>query len=126
MTEDRLFNLLVARTQTRETSTLAITIIAASASLILLGFVCQVNEEQRTPLVIIGILYPILGIIFREYTYGTVQSRDYDRIIRYFRGDEVNDVRIGYATWPRRVIFYLLFAVLPVAAWIFISTTEIC
>ena len=72
MTEDKLFNLLVARTQTRETSTLAITIIAASTSLILLGFVCPINEEQRIPLVFIGILYPFLGFLFREITYRTV------------------------------------------------------
>jgi len=126
MTEDKLFNLLVARTQTRETSTLAITIIAASTSLILLGFVCQVNEEQRIPFIFMGIIYPFLGMLYREFTYRTVQNRDYDQIIRHFSGDEVNTVRIGYTRWSRRVLFYLLFAVLPIAGWILILMTKIC
>ena len=126
MTDDRLFNLLVARTQTRETSTLAITIIAASASLVLLGFACQVDEEKRIPLVIMGMVYPILGMAFREITYQTIQNRDFDQIRNYFTGDEIDIVRGGYANWPRRVMFYLLFALLPITAWVLILIKEIC
>ena len=126
MTEDKLFNLLVARIQTRETSTLAITIIAASASLILLGFVCQVNEEQRIPLVCIGIIYPILGILYREITYATIQKNDLKQIKKHFNAEEVGIVLGGFPKWHRRGIFYLLFTVLPVGAWFLVLTGDIC
>ena len=126
MTDDRLFNLLVARTQTRETSTLAITIIAASASLVLLGFACQVDEEDRIPLVIMGIAYPILGMLFREITYQTIQKHDFDEIRKFFTFDEINIVLGGYPSWPRRAVFYLLFVVIPVVAWVLILIKEIC
>jgi len=126
VTKDKLFNLLVARTQTRETSTLAITIIAASASLVLLGFACQVVEEDRIPLVIIGILYPTLGMVFREFIYQTIQKHDFEQIGKFLTNDEMKIVLGGYPTWPRRVIFYLLFAVIPIVAWVLILITEIC
>jgi len=126
MTEDKLFNLLVARTQTRETSTLAITVIAASASLILLGFVCPINVEQRIPFVIMGIIYPILGMLYREYTYLTIQNSDFEQIRRHFSDEEEDIVRGGYSSLPRRVLFYLLFVVIPIAGWVLILTTNIC
>jgi len=126
MTDDKLFNLLVARTQSRETSTLAVVIIAASTSLVLLGFVCPVNEEQRNYMVCIGIFYPILGVAYREIAYQTVQNRDYKEIRKHFTDEEVKIVRDKFAKWPRRGIFYLLFAVLPIAAWVLVLTNQIC
>jgi len=126
MTEDKLFNLLVARTQTRETSTLAVVIIAASTSLVLLGFVCPVNDEQRNYIACIGILYPLLGIAYREITYVTIQNHDYDKIRKHFSAEKVDIVRGGQPKFARRAIFYLLFAVLPIAAWAFVLTGKIC
>jgi len=126
MTEDRLFNLLVARTQTRETSTLAIVIIAASTSLVLLGFVCLANEGQRNYIACIGILYPILGILFREIAYRTLQNNDLEHIRNYLSTEEVDIVLGGYQNWHRRVIFYLLFAVLPLVSWALVLTNNIC
>jgi len=126
MTADRLFNLLVARTQTRETSTLAIIIIAASTSLVLLGFVCLANEGQRIPIIFIGILYPILGMLFREIAYSTVQKSDLEQIRNYLTTEEADIVLSGYPKWHRRIIFYLLFAVLPLVAWILVLTNNIC
>jgi len=126
MTADRLFSLLVARTQTRETSTLAVIIIAASTSLVLLGFVCLANESQRIPIAFIGILYPILGMLFREIAYRTVQNRDLEHIREYLSTEEVDIVLDGYPNWPRRSIFYLLFAVLPLVAWGLVLTDNIC
>ncbi len=126
MSEDRLFNLLVARTQTRETSTLAVVIVAASTSLILLGFVCQENVEQRNLLACVGILYPILGISFKEIVYRTIQKRDWEQIRKYFSPEEVKIVLGGYNNLPRRIIFYLLFALLPILLWVSILATKIC
>jgi len=126
MTEDRLFSLLVARTQTRETSTLAVVIIAASTSLILLGFVCLVNEGQRNYIACIGILYPILGILYREIAYATLQNRDLKQIRKHLSAEEVDIVLDKYKKWYRKIIFYLLFAVLPLGAWVFVLTDKIC
>ena len=126
MTEDRLFNLLVARTQTRETSTLAVVIIAASTSLVLLGFLCLANEGQRNYIAFIGILYTILGVLYREIAYATLQNRDYEQIKKHLNAEEVKIVLDGYPKWPRRFIFYLLFAVLPIAAWVLVLTNKIC
>jgi len=126
MAEDKLFDLLVARIQTRETSTLAIVIIAASTSLILLGFVCQIDVEQRTPLVIIGILYPILGMSFREIAYRTIQNHDLEQIKKHFSAEEVKIVLGGYHNLSRRIIFYLLFALLSLVLWVLVSAFKIC
>jgi len=126
MTEDKLFNLLVARIQTRETSTLAITVIAASTSLILLGFVCQASGEQRTLLAVVGILYPILGMSFREISFRTMQNHDWEQIKTYFSAEEIKIVLGGYTNSSRRIIFYLLFALLPIIMWVLVLTTEIC
>ncbi len=126
MTEDRLFNLLVARTQTRETSTLAVVIIAASTSLILLGFVCPVNEEQRNYMACIGIFYPILGVAYREIAYLTVQNRDLEQIRKYLSAEEVDIVLDRYKKWYRKIIFYLLFLAFPLVAWVFVLTDKIC
>jgi len=124
--DPKLFNLLVARTQTRETSTLAVTIIATSASLILLGFVCQVNGDPRYLLAAAGIGYPILGMIFFEFTYRTIQKHDWDLIRTNFTDKELEIVRPGFNNFWRRFIFYLLFALLPIGIWCYVFTNEIC
>jgi len=126
MTEDRLLNLLIARTQTRETSTLAVVIIAASTSLVLLGFICPVDEGQKNYIVCIGILYPILGVLYREIAYATVQNRDYNKIREYLSAEEEDIVRDKFTKWPRRVIFYGLFLALPIGAWVLVLTNKIC
>ena len=126
MTEDKLFNLLVARTQTRETSALAVVIIAASTSLILLAFVCQPNGEQRNLLAVVGILYPILGMSFREIAFRTIQNHDWKQIRKHFSAEDEKIVLGGFNNFSRRVIFYLLFAVLPLVAWCLVLANKIC
>ena len=126
MTEDKLFNLLVARIQTRETSTVAIMLITASTSLILLGFVCPVNEEQLIPLVCIGILYPILGMSYREIAYRTMQKHDLEEINKNFNEKEVAIALGRYPKWPRLAIFYLSFVALPIGLWVLVLTNKIC
>ena len=126
MTDDKLFNLLVARTQTRETSTLAVVIIATATSLVLLGFVCLANEGQRNYIAGIGILYPILGIVYREIAYATLQNRDLEQIRKRLSDEEVDIVLDVYKKWPRKIIFYSLFLVFPIIAWVLVLTNTIC
>ncbi|HSB49810.1 MAG TPA: hypothetical protein VLC72_00570 [Nitrosopumilaceae archaeon] len=80
MSDDKLFDFIVARSKTRETSTLTIATIAASASLILLALyfqpVIQTNENYSNLIRIMGILFPVIGIAYNEVTSRTIQDAD--------------------------------------------------
>jgi len=83
LTDDKLFDFIVARSRTRETSTLTIATIAASASLILLALYFQADQEQKILILIMGILFPSLGIAYREVTNKTIHEEDQTWIRKY-------------------------------------------
>lgn len=120
MSDDKIFDLLVSRTLTRETSTLAILIVSASASLILLPLFCQSGSELKWLFGIMAIIFPILGILFREVTYRTIQEDDYNEIRK--RVEDPNDytiIRNKHGNKARRVLFYCII-LLPITGWIII------
>jgi len=120
MSDDKTFDLLVSRTLTRETSTLAILIVSASASLILLPLFCQSGSELKWLFGIMAITFPILGILFREVTYRTIQEDDYNEIRQ--RVKDLNDyeiIRNRHGNKARRVLFYFI-TFLPIIGWIII------
>jgi len=77
---DKTLDVLIARTNTRETSTLTIVTVAASASLILLGLYSQSSLQPSWIIVVLGMAFPILSLIYRTITYYTIQKDDYEEI----------------------------------------------
>lgn len=124
--DGKLLDVLIARTQTRETSTLAISMIAASTSLILLAFVCQPNGEQQNLLAGVGILYPILGMSFREIAMRTMQNHDWKHIRKHFSAEDEKIILGGFNKASRRIIFYVLFAGFPILLWCLVLANKIC
>ena len=120
MTEDRSFNLLVSRTLTRETSTLTILTVTAAASLILIPLFCQVDQNLSWYFGIIGILFPIFGLLYREATYCTIQKDDYDEIRNIVDDPKVNEIIDNKNGRVERSILFYSISFLPVIAWIII------
>ena len=103
MTEENLFNYLVSRVQTRETSTLSVAAIASSASLILfaLYFSDTISYDAKNVIWWLGLLLPILGFAYFEVTFATQQSWDYDNITKLIKKNndmseqEINDYKVN-------------------------------
>ena len=79
------FNYKLQRSRTRESSTLTIATVASSASLVLLGLYVQVltdwnwtekYEEIRMWVVIMGTLFALIGILYRDVTAFTIHRDD--------------------------------------------------
>lgn len=120
MSDDKIFDLLVSRTLTRETSTLAIIIVSSSASLILLPLFCQSGSELKLLFGIMAITFPILGILFREVTYRTIQNDDYNEIRKRVKNpNDYEIIRNKHGNKARRVLFYCII-LLPITGWIII------
>jgi len=120
MTEDKLFNLLVSRTLTRETSTLTISTVTASASLILIPLFCQVDQDLSWYFGIIGIIFPIFGLLYREATYRTIQKDDYDEIKKIAKDPKLIEIIDNKNGRVKRSILFYSISSLPVVAWIII------
>jgi len=119
VTEDKVFDHLVTRTQTRETSTLTITTIASSASLVLIGLFCYINSDLRLLFGIMGFLYPLVGITYREITYWTIQKDDYSEIKKRIPEKDRHVIDNKHGGKRRRILFYSLTGI-PVVGWIII------
>ncbi len=128
MAEEREFHYRLARSRTRETSTLTIATVAVSASLIIFSLYIQAkisivstkNEEQLMFWNIFerwviggGILFAIFGIAYREVTALTIH-RDDERWLRnnipHLRRD--SDIQ----SIARRVILLILL-LMPLIGW---------
>jgi len=119
MSDDKTLDLLISRTQTRENSTLTIVVVTASASLIFLPLFCQNGSELKWLFGCLGIIFPILGVLYREATYRTIQKDDYDEIKN--RSDKKDHTVIDnpHGRGKRRVLFYAI-TFLPIIGWIII------
>jgi len=132
---DKLYDQLLARKESRESSTLTMVAIASSASLLLFIFYVG-NLDKITPdlilsniIQIIGIVFPLLGIFYREITFRSIQAHD-NTILNAIllrdvpdvsQHDIIRDVVIKYERYRtiRQILLYSLLMI-PVLAWIFL------
>jgi len=83
---DKLYDQILARKETRESSTLTMISITSSASLVLLVIFLQPTSDQnqlsdseimqKFVVKILGILFPLIAILYREITYHYIQAHD--------------------------------------------------
>lgn len=131
---EKLLDLLERRARTRETSSLTIATIAASASLILLGIFFQIDKEVenydyiRWLVGIIGFVFPVIGLAYKEVTDYTIQEHDFEESKKILVGklrlpEEEHEEIVHYkrGRWIRSILFRSL-AVLPALFWILIAS----
>jgi hypothetical protein len=125
--DDKLFQYLVSRVQTRETSTHAIASISSSASLVLLGLFFSDNFFGVDDTVFwIGTLAPIFGLLYFEFTFATQQTWDYSEINKIiFKESKRDKVELGKIIYGRNKIFtypkgllWRILLILPFIGWI--------
>jgi len=124
MSDEKIFDLLVSRTLTRETSTLMIITVTASASLILIPLFCQINQEFNWAFGIIGVLFPIFGLLYREVTYRTIQHDDYNEIRNIVNDPKKNEIIENKNGKGRRKVLFYLISLFPVFIWIVILVSR--
>jgi hypothetical protein len=118
---DNRFQGLLSELNTRENSTLALATLASSASLVLLGLVANPSATiGRGFLEKLGMLFPLLGILYREVTIFTIDRADYSdlRAILSDIGFARNKGKLkSTAKLVRRFIVRILL-VLPLFIWL--------
>lgn len=120
MSDDKIYDHLVSRTLTREASTLAILIVTASASLILIPLFCNNGVENNWLFGIFGISFPIIGLLYRQVTYWTIQKDDYEEIRNRIGNDKDKRIIKNEHGKILRTILFFGFAISPVIFWIII------
>jgi len=100
-----------AKLHARENSTLVFATVAASASLLILTLLLQAPEPSKIPwwTKYVGVLFSILGPLYRGFTIFTVDRIDYGKTER--------ETYPPWATIPRMIIVRF-FLYVPIAAWI--------
>jgi hypothetical protein len=126
-TDFHLAEMIQARINTRETSTLTIATVAASASLVLLALAANPESSfaytHHAWLRFAGFLFALLGIIYRELTILTADAADYSRLRELC--PDLGSIRSG-RFWRAFMLRALLLSTL--AAWsnlLFNSLAEI-
>lgn len=89
MSDDKVFDYVLARSRTRESSTLTIATVAASASLVLIALYVQAMidslnsfdgtmafDNSRYEIALMGISFSSMGIAYREITKYTIHAND--------------------------------------------------
>lgn len=121
MNEDRLLQFVLSRMETRTSVSNATTTVASSASLVLIAlfFSLEMKDEFAPFMIILGIIFPLLAIVFIEISYKTIHRRDHD-IVRRLVGKELEtDVLI--TKWRNlRYALNRFFLVFPIFGWFFI------
>ena len=132
MSDDKLFQYLVSRVQTRETSTHAVASIASSTSLVLFGlfFSFTLPMPDKDIMKWIGIVSPIIGFAYFEITFATQQSWDYNKITKIikkdypeYQQDEINKIIFGEKdnfAIPKMMLWRILL-ILPFIGWMSIG-----
>ena len=116
---DKALDVLIARTNTRETSTLTIVTVAASASLILLGLYSQDSLQPSWIIGGLGMAFPILGLIYRTITYYTIQKDDYDEIRNRIPSKDHKIIKNENGKEGRTILYYSI-AGLPILGWLLV------
>ncbi len=141
MSDDPMFQYVLARSRARETSILAVATIASSASVILLSMYFDDKSQSIVWIPILGIIFAGLGLAYREVTKRYIHQNDEDWLKEYINmwvRDNPNELSsrliyprcdlisrhcienpVGYSrkNYLREFIIRLLF-VIPIIAWI--------
>jgi hypothetical protein len=89
MSDEPMFQYVLARSRARETSTLAVMAIAAGASLVLLGFYLEclvktcIHEYSIPWIEIVGLSFALFGFIYRKTTASGIQKNDENYLTAY-------------------------------------------
>lgn len=129
MNFDKLYDQLLARKESREIATLTMTTLASSASMILFIFFLQDDSPYRNIVHVLGILFPLLAIGYREINFYYIQAHDNTVLnailLKEFKGtkEEKKEVEgiIKYKKYRRLKKFLLRFLfTLPIFGWIMV------
>ena len=85
MSDDPMFDYVLARSRARETSILAIATIASSASVVLFSLYFEKHIALNLGIAILGIIFAGLGLGYREVTARTIHRNDEDWLNDYVR-----------------------------------------
>jgi hypothetical protein len=120
MCEENDNSLILSRLSTRESSTLTFASVAASASLVILTLMIEPGVRCCYAwLEWVGVVFAVLGIIFREATI-LLDRAEFCMLTSRFRGRLERTHRSELYWWvmPIRRIIVRFFLCLPVAAWV--------
>lgn len=129
MSDEKLFQYLVSRIQTRETSTHTVATIASSASLILfvLFFSDNLSDVEELTIRLLGIILPIIGFAYFEVVFGTQQRWDYENLREIinkesttFSKEKIDEIIFGknrLQVLPKMTLWRILLS-LPIVIWI--------
>jgi len=129
---DKLYDQILARKESRESSTLTINTLASSASLILFVFFLNSDPQliHRNLIIVLGILFPLVAIGFREINFYYIQAHDNTLLNAILFHDfdgtdkEKEEIKnaIQYKQSRRTKTFLLRFLVMiPVFGWVMVN-----
>ena len=132
MSYDKLYDMILARRETRTTTTLTMATIASSASLLLFIFYLQpenLDVKSKILIPILGIVFPLIGISYREITYKYIHKHD-NTILNALLLKDVNfskrrEIKYDVILYnkhriTRDFLLRLLF-IFPIFGWVIIS-----
>lgn len=125
---NKIYDQILARRETRATTTLTMVTIASSASLLLLIFYLDIDESIKRSIEyipIMGIAVPFLALIYREITYYYIHRNDNEILNAIALKDVVEGEReffknsiIQYNKFrPAREFLLKLLFVFPLFGW---------
>ena len=128
MSDEKLFQYLVSRVQTRETSTHTVATIASSASIILfvLYFSGNLSDADKVAVRLLGIILPMIGFAYFEVVFGTQQRWDYENITEMINKEstlpqkKIDEIIFGKnraKVLPKMALWRILLS-LPIVIWI--------
>lgn len=132
MVDDKLFHFLVSRLQNRESVSLALSTITSSASLILLSLALYRPESISLPLIFMGILFPLVALIYIEITYQGLHRHDHKWIKELIyedkkwdsRSREKDEIKHDILEFTKnrvlRIVLIRFLFLLPILGWLFI------
>jgi len=134
MKYEKLYDMILARRETRTITTQNLAIIASSASLLLLILYLpdakdlQKNFGNLIP--VLGIIFPIIGITYHEITYRTIHRFDNEILNNLVLNDmedasqaKIIEQDVIMYTEKRSVRGFLLYLLLifPILGWLFVQ-----
>lgn len=130
MSDDKMFDYILARSRTRESSTLTVATVASSASLILLALYMQIitqpdfwlTQDQDILIKTAGCIFIVLGIAYRDFTALTIHGDD-EHWLRHQAGITGNRV-LGRTFDDIRSVLIRSLLLLPFLAWIYVVSSS--
>ena len=136
MVDDKLFYFIVSRVQNREAVSLAISAVTSSASLILLALYFNQDHFLSFIAIVLGILFPLLGLAHIEITFQYIHRHDLKWIrklvseeskhVKKSRAiEETEEILVYTKSRILRLILLRILLLLPVMGWFFVLDYEL-